>query len=298
MRRLQLANPIWHAVMWIVAYMVLVSVGDLVSEQVGIPNSVTAPLLLLLSILLSWYVSRNGWNRYYGLRAVRADDFRRTLLYIPLLVIALIQFTQGFRDDLDLTTVLLIMVLMACVGFIEELVFRGFLFRGILKRRNLTRAIVISGVTFGIGHIVNLARGYSGVEQITQILFAVVIGIVLALIFAVTGAILPLIVFHALFNISGSVTATDSRFEWVMLAATTIISAGYAVYLVLVLRRRGASPEMALSSAGEHPVKESGRSVRCNRRHHTPLFHTRPYELPNSSHREGPGPDRATEETK
>ena len=191
MKKLRDVSPIWHAVVWIVAYVLLVNLGDWGSELIGEPNAATAPLLVVLSIVLLLYVKRNGWSRYYGLRPLRRDQFGGTLLYLPLVVIAVLQYTKGYRDDLDLTAVLLIIILMVCVGFIEELVFRGFLFRGILRKSTLTRAVVISGVTFGIGHIVNLARGYTGVEQIVQIGMAVVLGVVLALLFAVSGTILP-----------------------------------------------------------------------------------------------------------
>ena len=104
-------------------------------------------------------------------------------------------------------------------------------------------------MTFGIGHIVNLARGYTGVEQIVQIGMAVVLGVVLALLFAITGTILPLIVFHALLNISGNVTVTSVESEWLVLAATIVISAGYAVYLVMVLRKRGLHPDFLDSTS-------------------------------------------------
>ncbi|BEH01469.1 CPBP family intramembrane metalloprotease [Brooklawnia propionicigenes] len=247
MKKLNEVSPIWHAVVWIVAYVLLVPVGDRLSELVGEPNSVTAPLLVVLAIVLIVYVSRNGWLRYYGVRSFRSGDFTKTLLYLPLLAIVLLQYAKGWREGLDLTAVLLIVALMVCVGFIEELVFRGFLFRAILTKSTLTRAIVISGVTFGIGHIVNLARGYTGVEQIIQIGFGVVLGIVLALLFAVTGTIVPLIIFHTLLNISGNVTAPDAGFDVIMLAITILISVGYAVYLVTVLRRKGPAPEMQLT---------------------------------------------------
>jgi membrane protease YdiL (CAAX protease family) len=247
MKKLNAVAPVWHAVAWIFSYVLLVFIGDWLSELVGEPNSVTAPLLAALSIVLILYLGRNDWLRYYGLRSFRRGDFATALFYLPLLAVVLLQYAKGWRGDLDPTAVLLIIGLMVCVGFIEELVFRGFLFRAILSGRNLTRAIVVSGVTFGIGHAVNLARGYTGVEQVIQIAFGVVLGVVLALLFAVTGTIVPLIVFHTLLNISGNITASKPEVDLIMLAATTVISAGYGGYLAVVLRRKGPAPEMHLA---------------------------------------------------
>lgn len=251
MRRLQENFPIWHAVAWIAIYVIAVSFGDWLSTLIGVPNSGTSAMLALLALWLVISLGRRGWLQYYGVRALRRRDFSATLLYIPLVLIALMQFTKGFRNDLDFTAVALIVALMVCVGFLEELIFRGMLFRGIQRTSTLTRAIVISGVTFGLGHIVNLARGMAPLEQTVQIAFGIVLGIVLALLFAVTGTIVPLIAFHALLNISGNLTRADAQAELIMLAATTLLCAGYAGYLVSVLRRRGPSPEITRSTPSD-----------------------------------------------
>ncbi len=263
MGKLQENHPVWHAVAWIGIYILAVNIGDWLSEIVGIPNSMTSLVLVLFSLWLVVHLTRRGWLRYYGVRAPRRDDFRSTLLYFPLVLIALMQFTKGLRADLTFTSVLLIIALMVCVGFLEELIFRGMLFRGIQRTSTLTRAVVISGVTFGIGHVVNLARGMTLLEQSIQIGFGVVLGIVLALLFAVTGTIVWLIAFHALLNISGNLTVADPGAELVMLAATTLLCAGYAVYLVTVLRRRGPSLEMAQPAPTDDapPRVASGRAA-------------------------------------
>ena len=58
-------------------------------------------------------------------------------------------------------------ILMLCVGFIEEVIFRGFLFKAIAKD-NVKTAIIISSVTFGVGHLVNLVNG-SGMELVANL---------------------------------------------------------------------------------------------------------------------------------
>jgi membrane protease YdiL (CAAX protease family) len=260
MQKLHELHPIWHAVSWVVLYVLLVNVGDALSAQLGQPGAATAPLLVALSAILVLYVRRNGWLHHYGLRRPRRHDFDKTLLYIPLVIIAVLQYAKGLRDDLDLTAVVLIIVLMVSVGFIEERVFRGFLFRAILRRSTLIRAAVISGVTFGIGHVVNLARGYTGAEQAIQVGFAVVLGMVLALLFAITGTIVPLIAFHALFNITGSLTLTDTGSELGLLAITLAISVGYASYLAAMLRRHGPASEVSDAALPASLLRVPGRA--------------------------------------
>ena len=83
---------------------------------------------------------------------------------------------------------------MLCVGFLEEVIFRGFLFVAIAKD-NIKSAIVISSVTFGIGHIINLFNG-SGMELVNnlcQIVFATAVGFLLVTIFYRGGSLLPCI---------------------------------------------------------------------------------------------------------
>lgn len=107
------------------AYVVLVNLGDWLSELIGEPNLATSLLLVAFSIGLIFYVARNGWLNHYGLGPLRRKSFTGTWLYIPLAVIVALQFFKGFKGNLDVTAVLLIVVLMICVGFIEELLFRG-----------------------------------------------------------------------------------------------------------------------------------------------------------------------------
>ncbi len=57
----------------------------------------------------------------------------------------------------------------------EEVIFRGFLFKAICKT-NVKQAIIISSVTFGFGHIVNLLNGRDIPETLIQICYAVAIG--------------------------------------------------------------------------------------------------------------------------
>ena len=117
---------------------------------------------------------------------------------------------------------------MISVGFLEEAIFRGLLLDAVAKRSGVNRAVVISGVTFGVGHIVNLAQGYSLSDQLFQILAAVGIGILLALLATRTGNLVPGILFHILFNISGSVALKGTvQQEMTALLLILVLCAGY-----------------------------------------------------------------------
>lgn len=90
---------------------------------------------------------------------------------------------------------------MLCVGFIEEIIFRGFLFR-VMQKDNLKAAVIVSSLTFGIGHIINLfTSGFANAASIIcQIFYAAATGFLFVIIFYKGKSLLPCIFTHSLFN--------------------------------------------------------------------------------------------------
>lgn len=242
-------KPILHTIVWIMVYIVGVNIGDGFEAQTGIPNLVTALLLVVLSGVLFAYIKRNGWVERLGLKRIRKEDMKQALYFVPLLLLVLFQFSSGLDPSLGAMDIAVFCLLMSGVGFIEEVLFRGFLYQAIETRSGVRRAVLISGITFGIGHIVNLTRGYGYAEQLGQVIVAVAIGITLALIVALTRNIVPGILFHILFNISGSVTRQDTGWETMLAVAIVVLSLGYAISLSKSLRNRNEARNFRQTSA-------------------------------------------------
>ena len=241
MRKLQDTKPILHALIWVAIYIVAVNIGDNLGEVVQFPE-LTSIVLVVLSIVLIVYLRVGGRLAFYGIRSVQPDTLPLTLFYIPLFAIAFVQYAKGLESGLDLRAVAFAVLLVTAVGFVEELLFRGFLLQALRARRNLTYAIIISGVTFGIGHIVNLLRGWSLTDQAIQIVAAVLIGIALAYCAVLTGSILPGVVFHALFNLSGTLTNHSVLWDSVTVGVIAIVMIVY----ILFLRNRLANTGLQL----------------------------------------------------
>ena len=128
---------------------------------------------------------------------------------------------------------------MLCVGFLEEVIFRGFLFVAIAKD-NIKSAVVISSVTFGIGHIINLFNG-SGMDlvgNLCQIVFAVAVGFLLVTIFYRGGSLLPCIFVHSVLNTLG-IFANDANLTTKMhllhLAVLVAVTVAYTLILTRTL---------------------------------------------------------------
>ncbi|PKO18565.1 MAG: hypothetical protein CVU39_03755 [Chloroflexi bacterium HGW-Chloroflexi-10] len=244
MNKLMVKKAILHAVIWILLYIVIVNIGDALSEQTGVPNSVTSGLIIAFSIVLVLYLKKNNWIEKFGIKRITKKDLSKTIFYVPLILLAVIQFFAGIDTALSITEIATFCLLMIGVGFIEEMIFRGFLFQGILEKSGMIKAILISGVTFGFGHIVNLLRGYGYEELMGQIIVAIAIGITLAMLVAITKNIVPGILFHIIFNISGSITRSGTNMEIYLMIAILCITVFYGLYLSKSLSWKNGTAEI------------------------------------------------------
>ena len=87
------------------------------------------------------------------------------------------------------------------VGFLEEVIFRGLLFKA-MERDNEKSAIIVSSLTFGTGHLLNLFNG-SGMDladNFIQIIFATAVGFLFVTIFYRSKSLLPCIMTHSAIN--------------------------------------------------------------------------------------------------
>ena len=239
MRKLYEKSEIWFAVAWIVAYVVLASTGDNISADLGIDKIVTLPILIAMSVLLYFFVRKNGLTEKYGLCKPKLPA-GKMLYYIPLLVLLTANLWYGVAMNMSPLETVLYIVSMFCVGFLEELIFRGLLFQAMAKD-GIKSAIIVSSVTFGIGHIVNLVNG-SGAEllpNLLQVLYAVAIGFAFVMIYWKTKSLLPCIIVHSVFNglsaFANEAVMTPQRqiISGILLA---VIAGGYALYLALAVK--------------------------------------------------------------
>ena len=158
---------------------------------------------------------------------------RDYLYFIPLLLIMSINLWNGATMNLSILETVLYILSMICVGFIEEIIFRGFLFKALCKD-NVKMAIVISSVTFGMGHIVNLLNGRDLIPTLLQICYAIAIGFLFTIIFYKGTSLFPCIIAHSFVN-SSSVFAVENsslRFHIISGTALCVVSVSYALWIL------------------------------------------------------------------
>ena len=164
---------------------------------------------MLQTVILVTFIRKNKLQKRYGL-CKTPSPARRFLYYVPLILLASGNLWNGVALHYAPAEMICRIVCMLCVGFLEEVIFRGLLFVAIAKD-NIKSAVIISSVTFGIGHIINLFNG-SGMDlgnNLCQIVFAIAVGFLFVTIFYRGGSLLSCIIVHADINTLGTF-ANDS----------------------------------------------------------------------------------------
>ena len=232
-------SKILFAVLWIIAYCLLMSVGDGLSAAAGIEKLFSLLIGLLLSAVLFVFLKKHGLLKTYGLcrSGVSARDM---LYYIPLAALLTANLWFGISIHYSPAEAVLYILTMFCVGFLEELIFRGLLFNG-MRQDNVTTAVIVSSVTFGIGHIINLING-SGAElvpNLLQVIYATAAGFMFVMIYLKTNSLIGCIVTHSLFNALSVFGADAPTLPLQMLSCLmlTVITGTYAVYITLTMRK-------------------------------------------------------------
>ena len=241
MKKLYEKSEIWFSAAWIIAYVILASAGDNISAIIGIPKIVTLPILTALSAVLFFFVKRNGLTEKYGLCKPHIFS-AKMLFYFPLVVLLTANLWYGVVLNKSPLEVLLYILSMFCVGFLEEMIFRGFLFKA-MAENGVKSAIIVSSITFGFGHIVNLING-SGAEllpNILQITYAIATGFAFVMIYYKTKSLLPCIITHSIFNglsaFSNEAVMTTQR-QIISGLLITIIAGGYALYIAVFVKEK------------------------------------------------------------
>lgn len=153
-------------------------------------NTVFSVALIILMIILKR-------TSYYGLTKVK--NLKKYLYFIPLILIVSVNLWNGVNINNTASEIIFHILTMINVGFIEEIIFRGFLFK-MMAKDNTKNAIVVSAITFGIGHIVNLLNGADLIPTLIQICYAMSIGYLFVIIFYKSKSLIPCIITHSLVN--------------------------------------------------------------------------------------------------
>lgn len=219
------------AVLWIVVYVVGFSTADTLSQRIGAPKAVTVLVGMALSAALTLFIRKYRLGKYIGLCGI-TNFLRKPLYLLPLAALSLLLLPTGLTLNAPVVTSVLGVISMCFVAYLEELIFRGLLLRSMAKT-NLKVAIIVSSLTFGMGHAVNLLLGAPVFDTALQLVYASAVGFCYTVVVLVGGSIWPCVISHAIVN-SLSIFAVEMNIQVKILlaAAQTVLGIAYGVWLL------------------------------------------------------------------
>ena len=131
----------------IVIYLVL---NSICINNFGDKHFITAICNILLSLGIIIFILKYNLVSYYKLD--KFPKLKQFLYFIPLLLLMSVNLWTGININNSILEIICFMISMICVGFLEEIIFRGFLFQ-MMSKDSLHQAIIVTSLTFGIGHI-------------------------------------------------------------------------------------------------------------------------------------------------
>ena len=194
MKKIFEKNETLFCILLIVFYII---VNSYCIQNFGIEDYRSTIINTIFSLVLIFVIVKLKRVSYYGLTKVR--NLKRYLYFIPLLLIISVNLWNGININNTPNEIIFYILTMINVGFLEEVIFRGFLFK-MMEKDNVNRAIIISAFTFGIGHIINLLNGANLIPTLMQVCYAISAGYLFVIIFYKSKSLIPCILTHRLVN--------------------------------------------------------------------------------------------------
>ena len=218
MKKLYQKSELYFSLMWIGLYVVVMNIAlqfcggfDNLAEKTVQQMLVPVVCVMALAAASTAWILRSGLSEKYGFRAFKGSA-KQFLFFIPLIVMSCVNLKNGLGLNASMALSALMAVQLAVAGYVEEIIFRGFLFRA-MEKDNLRTAIIVSAVTFGVGHIVNLGNTADTLGVLLQVCYAVAIGFMYTLVVYKGGSLWPCIVSHMFVNGSSTFALEQGPFS-------------------------------------------------------------------------------------
>ncbi|MBQ7487380.1 MAG: CPBP family intramembrane metalloprotease, partial [Clostridia bacterium] len=211
MYKLYRRNAVTFAILWIAAYCLILTP---IRAQVESGSPLMLAVLAAFAAAITAFVIRHHLTGELGLGHWPGDT-RQCLYFIPMWLLATGNLWGGIHPAHGLPDQLYACLSMVMVGYVEEMIFRGFLFGAMYRSGSVRRAVCVSALTFGIGHIVNLFAGLATLATAVQMIFAILWGFILTLNYLKSGSLWPSILAHALIDLFAEFASPNEQTSWI-----------------------------------------------------------------------------------
>ena len=220
-------HPLAFSLGWIILYVLM---STPLRAQYGDGSIQLMAGHLMLSLVIAYFLMALGLDSYYKLNQL-PENPKTFIYFIPIVFLATGNLWSGLQVHYHGRHLAFALVTMGLIGFIEEVLFRGFLFRTLLKRDGPLLAISVSSVTFGLGHIVNLLSGQASLDTFIQIAFAVAWGFIFTMVYYKSSSLIPCILVHSLVDMASLFTVDKTLTTLVYPLVTIIVAILYCLHL-------------------------------------------------------------------
>ena len=204
-----------------------------------IPIGGGAILLALFALYSGWW--KDLWHDKYKL----GKPAWLSLFAIVMIIGIVANFASGNFFSNPATFLLVGAAAMACVGFSEEILFRGIVLRGARGSGfSETKVMLIVALSFGLWHLANIVLGSPVFAVLIQVTQASIVGGAFYMIFRKSGLLIVPMILHAfhdfaLFTKGTEVTSARGNLALITLALPVI----YLILLVVARNYINVKPD-------------------------------------------------------
>lgn len=180
----------------------MTALGTAVPQIIGLDANVqiiVTTAFLIISIAIGIFIMKKSRFKIsdYGFRKSKKDAYYKVWWYVPLLAVEILPIAiAGFSSEVTVLQYIILLFFTVAIGFNEEIYFRGLAFK-IMEEKGRKKAIIWSSIIFGVLHLVNALNGKNALYLVLQMIFAFLVGFVLAEIVSISKSLWIVIIWHA-----------------------------------------------------------------------------------------------------
>lgn len=186
----------------------------------------------------------------YAFRFLRRYLILMTIIAAITAVITVLQYVVlGTGAPYQLISFINMLIMGLCVGIVEEFIFRGLIFGGLLQKlgnskKSIILAAVISGLLFGVLHVLSdiLAGEVTTIEAVTTAGFktiqCAIFGVILAFVYYKTRNLFAVAAVHSLDDFMlfiATNVGNDAGSNYVSSTDIVVPVIGYTIYTLILV---------------------------------------------------------------
>ncbi|MEW9080919.1 lysostaphin resistance A-like protein [Terrisporobacter glycolicus] len=197
-------KPILKSIIWTFVILIFPVVSGVITQVLMMNNIQTMFIqgcFMLISLIIPIVYMRKFKISFkkFGLIKIENGSAKKVLFFLPLVIAETPFLLVGIRLN-SIKYIITLLFFTIAVGISEEIYFRGIILKLLEEKYPKKKSIIISALVFGIGHIASIFAGRSILIMVFQILNALVFGIIATEIVTITKSLIPIIIWHFVFN--------------------------------------------------------------------------------------------------